>query len=65
MTHAELVEVVRRNRGVGGKVRRDVERAMGWPPARFGKTAEWYRQWEAGLAARLAKAYEEVFAWTR
>lgn len=62
MSHTELVEIVRANKGAGGKVRRAIERAHGWRVARFGETAEWYRQWNGGFAERLARAYEEAFA---
>jgi hypothetical protein len=62
MSQRELVDVVRACKGNGGKVRREVERRMGWHRGKFGETAEWYRAWEQDLAGRVAAAYAEVFS---
>jgi hypothetical protein len=58
---AELVDVVRACKGNGGKVRREVERRMGWHHGHLGETSEWYRAWESGLAGRLSTAYAAVW----
>lgn len=56
MTHEDLVELVRAH-PAGGKLKRAIEKRMGWDR----RGDDWYRNWEPWLASALASAFREAY----